>query len=218
MFSTIFCCFELKSRVYSWLHRKLGVSSYESIRLRKNHLENNSHFWSEWGVGYIERTFWSAQNVEVRFQCREFYLSIQQLFTKQHGPGTFLALGMNKTEKHFFCLDAYIWENTLNRKGSVELRSKQGWRTEQGLMFEIFHFEPHDLKPWMQMTMPLHTGLHSQELTMRFFNKAQPLKSSDCFFSVTRESVVFPCKGALFVKWNKKHVAPSALPYYIISF
>lgn len=69
----------------------------------------------------------------------------------------------------------------------VELRSKQGWRTEQGVRLERFHFELRDLKLCIQMATPLHTGFHNQELAVQFFNKAQPFKSLNCFFSVNRE-------------------------------
>lgn len=73
----------------------------------------------------------------------------------------------------------------------VELRSKQGWRTEQGVRLERFHFELRDLKLCIQMAIPLHTGFHNQELAVQVFNKAQPFKSLNCFFSVNRETFFF---------------------------
>ena len=79
----------------------------------------------------------------------------------------------------------------MNEKGSVELRTKQGWRTEQGVMLERFHFEPRDLKLCIQMVIPLHTGFHNQELAMQFFNKAQPFESLNGFFSLNETQVFF---------------------------
>lgn len=61
-------------------------------------------------------------------------------------------------------------------------------------MLERFHFEPHDLKLCIQMAIPLHTGFHNQEFAMQFFNKAQPFKSLNCFFSLNEKQVfLFVC-------------------------
>lgn len=56
-------------------------------------------------------------------------------------------------------------------------------------MLERFHFEPCDLKLYVQMAIPLHTGFHNQELAMQFFNKAQPFKSLNVFFSLNEKQV-----------------------------
>lgn len=86
-------------------------------------------------------------------------------------PGTFLTLEQtNMPSAWMLTFEKLFWLK------KVELRSKQGWRAEQGVRLERFHFELRGLKLCIQMAIPLHTGFHNQELAVQFFNKTQPFK------------------------------------------
>lgn len=64
---------------------------------------------------YIEGIFWRSHNIEVRFQCREFYLSVQQLLTKQHVTGTFLTLEQtNMPSAWMLTFEKLSWMKRLN--------------------------------------------------------------------------------------------------------